>query len=154
MFSETLNIYTHKYADLWLEQTPLPSDEKGYTWDPNTNGMLNYLLPFDDRRMRLDRIILKNSANLSLESIRRFGENKIPGRWNLYPSDHYGLIVTLKMFSKFKPNYDLIEEDLRYKNETGFRPIEKIKGMRYFHGSCLLFLLLVASYLIYSYCIN
>lgn len=101
MISETLNIYTNKFADLWLEQTPLPSDEKGYTWDPNTNRMIKFILPFDDRRMRLDRIILKNGANFSLESVRRFGEDKVPGRWNLYPSDHYGLMVTLKMFSKF-----------------------------------------------------
>lgn len=71
--------------------------------------MIKYFLPFDDRRMRLDRIILKNGANFSFESIRRFGEEKIPDNRNLYPSDHYGLMVSLKMFSKFKPNYIISE---------------------------------------------
>lgn len=52
--------------DLWLE---FYSHEEGITWDPARNRMINVMLPFDNRRMRLDRILLKNSAQLDLEDI-------------------------------------------------------------------------------------
>lgn len=129
MISETLSIYKHNYADLWLEQTPLPSDQNSYTWDPQTNAILKLVLPFDNRSMRLDRIILKNGSNFGFKSIKRFGHDKIPTRWFLYPSDHYGLLVTLKMCSeKFKASYEPNEKEyIGNKNITGFRTIETIK---------------------------
>ena len=152
MISETLNIYTNNYADLWLEQTPLPSDENSYTWDPKSNTLLKYLLPLDNRRMRLDRIILKNGANFTFKAIKRFGHVKIPGKWFLYPSDHYGLLVTLKMFSeKFKASYQLDEKEYRLKNVTGFRTIDTIIKLRYFCVICLLLMILVATFLPYLF---
>ena len=44
------------FNDLWLEKY---SHFNGYTYDPSKNKMINVMLPFYDRRSRLDRIWLK-----------------------------------------------------------------------------------------------
>ena len=41
------------FNDLWLEKY---SHWDGITWDPSRNRMINVMLPFDNRRMRLDRV--------------------------------------------------------------------------------------------------
>lgn len=41
------------FNDLWLEKY---SHFNGYTYDPLKNKMINVMLPFYDRRSRLDRI--------------------------------------------------------------------------------------------------
>ena len=55
---ETNEIYRHGFIDLWYELKP--SEEKDYTYDPLENPMMLIYEPFDDRRLRLDRIALKN----------------------------------------------------------------------------------------------
>lgn len=63
----------------------------GYTWDPQVNPMINMVLPFDNRRMRLDRIAINSRSDLQAESIRITCNQKIDNSWYLYPSDHFGL---------------------------------------------------------------
>lgn len=41
------------FSDLWLEKH---SHYEGFTWDAQRNSITKWLLPFDNRRMRLDRI--------------------------------------------------------------------------------------------------
>ena len=58
---ETQNIYKNGFSDLWLE----PGHHyqmSPYTWDGQKNSMITAFLPFDNRRMRLDRIILNQKA--------------------------------------------------------------------------------------------
>ena len=85
--SENKILMENGFNDLWLE---LYSHRDGYTWDPARNTMINIMLPFDNRRMRLDRIWLKDSKQLDLEDISIFADSKL-GCWYLYPSDHFGL---------------------------------------------------------------
>ena len=73
------------FSDLWLEkvarnQNEANFDENGYTWDGQSNSMINRILPFDNRRMRLDRIICKNDAqNIKFEDMEIFANRKMPG---------------------------------------------------------------------------
>ena len=86
MKHETKYIYQNDFSDLWLEkvarnQNEANFDENGYTWDGQTNSMINRILPFDNRRMRLDRIICKNDAqNIKFEDMRIFANQKMPGQ--------------------------------------------------------------------------
>lgn len=75
------------YSDVWLEKH---SHFDGITWDTNINTMTKYILPFDDRLLRLDRIALKKSSQLEINSIKLFG-NKQMDRFLLFPSDHFGI---------------------------------------------------------------
>ena len=54
----------YKFNDLWLEKY---SHFEGISWDPSRNWMINVMLPFDNRRMRLDRICLKDSDQINLK---------------------------------------------------------------------------------------
>lgn len=54
------------------------------------------MVPFDNRRMRLDRIMMKHSKQFDIESIEMFGNEKI-GEWYTYPSDHFGLLATFRL---------------------------------------------------------
>lgn len=56
LINETCLLYKYGFYDCWVEAHP---DDKGYTWDPLRNKLINYLLPYDNRRMRLDRIAVK-----------------------------------------------------------------------------------------------
>jgi hypothetical protein len=40
------------FWDLWLETG---RHQDGWTWDAQNNRMLYFMVPFDNRRMRLDR---------------------------------------------------------------------------------------------------
>ena len=65
------------YTDLWLERH---SHLSGYTYDGKTNKFLWTLQPFDNRRLRLDRIILKNSSKFKLTNMQLFGKERI-NKW-------------------------------------------------------------------------
>jgi hypothetical protein len=54
-------IYENNFVDFWLEKN---QKNPGYTWDPKENSMINVILPLDNRRMRLDRILAKKNNNL------------------------------------------------------------------------------------------
>jgi endonuclease/exonuclease/phosphatase family metal-dependent hydrolase len=57
--TEDAIITENSYVDLWKST---PEDEHGYTWDTHENKLINWILPFDSRRMRLDRIILSDTS--------------------------------------------------------------------------------------------
>lgn len=53
--------------------------------------LINRFLPYDNRRMRLDRILIKNGSNFKINNIEFFANKKIEGSSYLFPSDHFGL---------------------------------------------------------------
>ena len=71
---ENKYLETYDFIDLWLEKH---SHMKGYSWDPKQNSMLNIMLPFDNRRMRLDRICVKNNTEFIIDDISMFGDRRI-----------------------------------------------------------------------------
>lgn len=81
----------HMLIDLWLEKH---SHFDGLTWDTERNSMTKWMLPFDNRRMRLDRITMRQSKQLDLCDISMVftqGLNRIC----LFPSDHFGIMADI-----------------------------------------------------------
>lgn len=114
------------FHDLWLERH---SHYHGYSWDARENSMINLMLPLDNRRMRLDRICMKNSQDISLDDIELIGTQRLP-RICLYPSDHFGLVARFKFTdegfdgtkdNKFKQEFMTVP-----KFETGYRSVKTI----------------------------
>lgn len=87
---ENKNLESLKFDDLWLERH---SHFSGITWDPSTNSLINVIYPFDDRKMRLDRICLRPSTQVDLKEIMLTADRPM-GKSFLYPSDHYALKAT------------------------------------------------------------
>ena len=114
---ETDLVYELGYQDVWLNLRGL--EDKGYTWDPVRNRFINLILPFDNRRMRLDRVFVhKQTQNIQFTDIEIFG-NKPIGKTRLccfpvYPSDHFGLRTVMI----FKSN-EAIQRDKDWK-QIGF----------------------------------
>lgn len=83
----------HACIDLWTETN---GDDPGYTFDASTNWLIKTMFAFvERRRMRLDRI-LRTSTSLwkPTNKVTIFGDTGVA--WDyLFPSDHYGLVVTL-----------------------------------------------------------
>jgi len=100
------------YTDVWSELNP---DDPGITWDSQMNKLIQYLLPADRRRMRLDRVTLKqyNDAPYELKPLRIqlcFNKPIFPADPNfsyLYPSDHFGLVTDFEFVDKTS-NFDKI----------------------------------------------
>jgi hypothetical protein len=91
---ETDMVYDNELEDVWLNLRGL--SDKGYTWDPSLNPFIRLILPFDNRRMRLDRILIhRASKNLDFTEIDMFGMKPIGVNrlfcYPVYPSDHFGL---------------------------------------------------------------
>lgn len=120
----------HGYYDLWLERY---SHFDGYTWDPDYNSMLMMKEPFDNRKMRLDRIAIKRSTQLDLEEIEKVAVDPLD-RVFLYPSDHFGILATFK-----KSPTGFVPQDNEYKREyidipqdvTGYRTEFEIRLYQY-----------------------
>jgi len=84
------------YTPSWLYSQPDPVDEDGYTFDSLVNTMIPYYVPFERRRMRLDRILLKKESNLSpLEKVKKFANEPIEKGKYLFTSDHFGLFIDM-----------------------------------------------------------
>lgn len=66
----------HMFIDLWLERY---SHFDGLTWDTSKNTMTKWMLPFDNRRMRLDRICMRQSKQLDLCEIQIVANESISG---------------------------------------------------------------------------
>lgn len=120
---ETELIYDSGFFDIWWEQR---GEEKGYTFDPKTNPLMKLYLPFDNRRMRLDRMILhQESQNLEPKDVKIWANERIG--CSLAPSDHYGMAVTIEVNQEVKRSLRSfsIEKDLVQKAiepyRTGFR---------------------------------
>jgi len=93
------------YKDVWSELNP---DDPGISWDSQTNKLIQYMLPADRRRMRLDRVALKSfddaPYNINPLSIQLCCNKPIfPTDSNysyIYPSDHFGLLTEFKFVDK------------------------------------------------------
>ena len=79
------------FLDIWLEKKKI---DKGYTWNTKENFFLNFLQPYDNRKMRLDSILLKNKSNIfkEIKNVEIFGKDILPGKFILRASDHFGII--------------------------------------------------------------
>jgi len=91
-------VYENNLIDLWSET----NEGDGYSWDTANNSLINFILPFDNRRMRLDRIFFMEGATffqtLPSEKMLIFGNKKIfPKKIISYlmGSDHFGLKVKI-----------------------------------------------------------
>lgn len=59
---ETAYIYDLGLCDLWLEHKG--KGDAGYTFDPQLNPMMPLYLIFEERRMRLDRIVMQQESKM------------------------------------------------------------------------------------------
>jgi len=76
---------------------PVSDEEEGYTFDSLTNTMIPYYVPFERRRMRLDRIIMKEGCQFKpTDKMHRFGDHPVQPGYYLFASDHYGLYIDLE----------------------------------------------------------
>ena len=89
-------VYKHGFYDAWLE---VEKDRVGYTWDPKMNSVIGWFLPFDNRRMRLDRILVKQNSRIKPTSMTIDFTNKIPNTITLFPSDHFGLTMSFDILN-------------------------------------------------------
>lgn len=97
-------------AESWYDCWQLKGQDKGYTMDCETNGLLKHMYPTWMERLRLDRILWRKKKTdaeytIWLESIEVFGEKPIfsgldditmPNAKlvNCCASDHYGIKAT------------------------------------------------------------
>lgn len=98
---ETDVAYELGYEDAWLN---LRGFDSGYTWDPKENPFIRLILPFDSRRMRLDRVLSKQATrHLEVCDITIFGRESIGQSrccLQVFPSDHFGLLFKLRLATK------------------------------------------------------
>jgi hypothetical protein len=127
----------------------------GYTWDPKRNPFINTILPFDNRRMRLDRMLLPLASPMGLKCthVSIFGDEPIHQSRGykllnyllpLFPSDHFGLVADFDVATiptsnrsnnnrnesvALKMREDMLSS-LPRQTVTGFRTIPMIIAMR------------------------
>jgi len=86
--------------DLWAE-THFGSggdQEAGFTFDAQTNTMIPRYIPAERRRMRLDRMLCSKGGCLVPDGpVRLWGDMAVDARRDVFLSDHYGLVVDLKV---------------------------------------------------------
>jgi poly(A) polymerase len=90
--AENVTISKCDYVDMW---TATEKDPFGYTWDSVTNHMIQRIIPFMNKSMRLDRIIMSERSKWETDQIRIFANEPVEQNRYLFCSDHYGLITTL-----------------------------------------------------------
>ena len=93
-------VLDHDFIDLWTETNEAAD---GYSWDSLKNPLINAILPFDNRRMRLDRIMFLEGSKLfgvrPDEKMEIFGNKKVFRKRKmsyLMGSDHFGLCVKIE----------------------------------------------------------
>jgi endonuclease/exonuclease/phosphatase family metal-dependent hydrolase len=80
------------YVDLWKSLRP---KEDGLTWNIESSDMAKKGSFPGEKSRRLDRILLRSGA-WKPRDIRIIGDQPItPGKKDLFPSDHFGLLATL-----------------------------------------------------------
>eukprot|EP00658_Telonema_sp_P-2_P035304 TRINITY_DN2569_c0_g1_i3.p1 TRINITY_DN2569_c0_g1~~TRINITY_DN2569_c0_g1_i3.p1 ORF type:complete len:204 (-),score=27.21 TRINITY_DN2569_c0_g1_i3:307-918(-) len=101
---ENVAIWENGYVDVWreLRGASARAERQGLSWQ----GSRCWWLPFDDRAMRLDRVILGAKSTARPVSIELFGAPAIPQArccgaldwlFPVYPSDHLGLVMELEL---------------------------------------------------------
>ena len=138
---ENIILEENAFYDLWLEKR---SHFDGLTWDPDNNFMLLVKEPFDNRRLRLDRVCMKESKQLNIDEIEMVGTQPM-NRVLLFPSDHFGLLAK---FSKSDSGF--IPQDTPFKQEFaklppdvhGYRTESEMRMFQIGAGTVLVLLLL------------
>jgi len=138
----------HQFVDLWLERH---SHFDGITWDTSANSMSGCMLPFDNRRMRLDRIAMRPSKQIDLLDIKMVGTENA-GRACLYPSDHFGLMASFsknsnglyQMNNRHKKEFLTIPKDV-----TGYRSVELIITYRCVTIASIVLVLILGFYMLF-----
>lgn len=107
---ETRFMYELGFRDKWLDIKQL---DPGFTWDAKLNPFIRKLWSFAGRRMRLDRIFVKeNSTLIKFASIEIFGQEGI-GVKHLLPeyrgSDHFGLTAEIYLDPFMQEQHDKFE---------------------------------------------
>lgn len=100
---ETDFIYENNNRDIWLDFKQL---DEGFTWDAKTNSYIKLLFLFPNRRLRVDRIIVKKGAqDIRFKGIEIFGQESIGisrfGK-DYIGSDHYGLVSIMTLDPEYK----------------------------------------------------
>jgi endonuclease/exonuclease/phosphatase family metal-dependent hydrolase len=75
------------YLDAWEFLNP---NDPGFTFDSENNSNIEQF-----EQMRYDRILVKKSEEWKLESMELIGNRYISDEIPIYPSDHFGLVLTL-----------------------------------------------------------
>jgi len=80
------------YADAWLQLHP---EDPGFTWDIEASDMAARGSFVDEPSRRIDRILVRSKKWLP-HSIEIVGAESIDSSGRLFPSDHFGLLGTLR----------------------------------------------------------
>jgi len=100
--NDNLREFFSDYIDVWPELHWSTPDDKGYTFDSESNMMLK-----DYERMRYDRVLFKHNSKWQPVSIELLGVNKLKSVGDavdpstgkqvvVYPSDHFGLVMKVQ----------------------------------------------------------
>ncbi len=130
---ETGLVYKHGFEDVWLN---LRGSEEGFTWDAQRNSLIQLLLPFDNRRMRLDRMLAVGDKQPPLfpARISIFADVPLPVSTlfkRVHMSDHFGLKTMLVSEQSFprQPSADYLAVKSRVVPQR-FRSIQTIIVLR------------------------
>ena len=130
--AETAGIYELGFADCWraLHGASDAAEAQGVTWE----GAASPYLLFDDRRMRLDRVMLDQAAHgVAVADVRLFGNQPLQGCWRTFPSDHYGIKTTLRLSHAAQPPLPALvasSQEMHSPFSTGYRTMSEIMFIR------------------------
>lgn len=80
------------YEDIWLALRP---DDKGFTWDMEESELARESAFPGEPSRRLDRILLRSKAWRGAAISIVGNQPVVPGKRDLFPSDHFGLAAEL-----------------------------------------------------------
>mmetsp|Transcript_5808 Transcript_5808/g.22036 ORF Transcript_5808/g.22036 Transcript_5808/m.22036 type:complete len:345 (+) Transcript_5808:3492-4526(+) len=95
--NEDANLFEpNMLVDLWHERSD--KKENGFTFDAEKNSFVSRYIPFEKRRMRLDRITKVEGSQLSVKhEVTIWADEPVQkGDW-LFSSDHFGLWTEMKL---------------------------------------------------------
>jgi len=102
--NDSLKILFPEFRDVWNECGLNHAEAKGYTYDSAVNTMIKQY-----ERMRYDRILFKSlnrtwiATGISLIGTEHLDPSKVGGAY-VYPSDHFGLILTIERNTEIRTN--------------------------------------------------
>lgn len=87
-----------KYVDCWMHTNP---KDVGYTWNIEKSEMAKLGSFPNETSRRLDRIFIK-SKQITPTKTEIIGDKEIEGNKGVFPSDHFGLMGTVKISKESK----------------------------------------------------
>jgi endonuclease/exonuclease/phosphatase family metal-dependent hydrolase len=152
------------FIDIWREvkgstvTNGYQLEHQGVTWD----GSNAWWLPFDNRKMRLDRAVVpKGIQGYKPSKIEITFKPRIPGQsvlwglWSLFPSDHYGLMVQLDPVEETPEGFQgrefkLSKEEEKNLMNPGGRTIKQIILIRIIFVLTVLSLLVILAFTLFK----